>query len=155
MSAVLDKLWYIRPMTASDLPEVLDIERVSYDFPWNQGIFEDCLSMGYRALVVNEGATAIRGYGLMSVAVGEAHLLNLCVAPLCRRTGMARYLLGQLIESARRDDAYVMFLEVRPSNRAALALYHQAGFATLGRRRAYYPAINGREDAVILSLDIE
>lgn len=155
MSAVLDDLWRLRAMSADDLPEVLDIEQLSYDFPWSQGIFEDCLGMGYHCRVLQEGSRSIRAYGLMSLAVGEAHVLNLCVAPVCRRSGMARYLLGQLIEIAREHHAYVMYLEVRPSNRGALALYRQAGFAVIGRRKDYYPAANGREDAIVLSLNID
>ncbi len=155
MSAVVDDLWRLRSMTSADLPQVLDIEQVSYDFPWKRGIFEDCLNMGYACQVLTEGTSAIRGYGLMSAAVGEAHLLNLCVAPICRRSGMARYLLGHLIEQARQRDAYIMFLEVRPSNRAALMLYRKEGFTEIGRRKGYYPTLNGREDAIVLSRDIE
>ena len=155
MSAVLDDLWRVRAMTSEDLPQVLDIERVSYDFPWSQGIFEDCLNMGYHCRVLQEGGHSVRGYALMSVAVGEAHLLNLCVTPVYRRAGMARYLLSELLALARQDNAYVMFLEVRPSNKAALALYRQAGFSQIGRRPDYYPAEGGREDAIVLSLDIE
>ena len=155
MSAVLDDLWRVRAMTADDLPQVLDIEQVSYEFPWSRGIFEDCLRMGYRCQVVNEGNGGVRAYGLMSTAVGEAHLLNLCVAPVCRRSGMARYLLAQLLETARLDDAYVMFLEVRPSNKAAISLYRNAGFSEIGRRPGYYPSRQGREDAIVLSIDIE
>lgn len=154
MSAVLDDLWRIRPMTPDDLAQVMDIEQVSYNYPWSRGIFEDCLRMGYRCQVLCEGSGGISGYGLISTAVGEAHLLNLCIAPFCRRSGMARYLLAQLVQIARDDQAHVMFLEVRPSNRAALSLYRQAGFYEIGRRPDYYPAVNGREDAVVLSLDI-
>ena len=155
MSAVPDELWHTRPMRESDLEQVLDIEQVSYDFPWKPAIFLDCLKMDYCCELLHEGAGALRGYGFMSTAVGEAHLLNLCVAPLRRRTGMARYLLNHLIEQARQRGAYVMFLEVRTSNRAALALYRQNGFGEIGRRKNYYPSAEGREDAIVLSRDIE
>ena len=150
-----DDLWRMRPMRDSDLESILEIEQVSYDFPWKPGIFLDCLKMDYCCEVLHEGAGALRGYGFMSTAVGEAHLLNLCVAPICRRSGMARYLLMHLIEQARQREAYVMFLEVRPSNRAALALYKQHGFSQIGLRKGYYPSLDGREDAIILSYDIE
>lgn len=142
-------------MRESDLAQVLDIEQASYEFPWKPAIFQDCLKMDYCCEVLYEGPENVRAYGFMSAAVGEAHLLNLCVAPLWRRTGMARYLLNHLIEQARQRAAYVMFLEVRPSNRGALALYRQNGFAQIGRRKDYYPSPEGREDAIILSRDIE
>ncbi|MGB1581101.1 MAG: ribosomal protein S18-alanine N-acetyltransferase [Nevskiales bacterium] len=154
MSAVLDDLWRVRPMTADDLPQVLDIEKVSYNYPWSRGIFEDCMRMGYHCQVMSEAGGAVCAYGLVSTAVGEAHLLNLCVAPVYRRSGMARYLLTELISIARAHAAYVMYLEVRPSNRGALSLYKQRGFYEIGRRPNYYPAENGREEAVVLSLDI-
>lgn len=155
MSAVLEAQWAVRLMQTADLPEVLDIERASYEFPWSQGIFEDCLAAGYACFVLQEGQAGIGAYALMSVSVGEAHLLNLCVAPACRRTGMAAYLLERMLLIAQQEEAYVMFLEVRPSNRAALELYRQMGFSRIGRRRNYYPAPGGREDAVILSRDID
>ncbi|MDX1497978.1 MAG: ribosomal protein S18-alanine N-acetyltransferase [Salinisphaeraceae bacterium] len=154
MSAVLDDLWRVRAMTSDDLSQVLDIENVSYNYPWSRGIFEDCMRMGYHCQVMSEGGSGICAYGLVSTAVGEAHLLNLCVAPVFRRTGMARYLLSHLIKIAREHDAYVMYLEVRPSNRGAISLYKQHGFYEIGRRPNYYPAENGREEAVVLSLDI-
>ncbi len=93
----------------------------------------------------------IEGYGILTVAAGESHLLNLCVRPESRGEGIGRKLLRFLISLARRHDADILFLEVRASNAAARALYQVEGFNELGTRKDYYPQANGREDAIILA----
>lgn len=151
MSAELRSVCNIRPLAIADLPAVLAIERAAYDFPWSEGIFRDCLRVGYRGFAAVGPDGALKGYALLSVAVGDAHLLNLCVSPLCRRQGVATQLLEQLIGQARRQAADTLLLEVRPSNRGAVALYHANGFNEVGVRKRYYPASHGREDALILA----
>lgn len=136
-------------MRAADLPEVVGIEASVYDFPWTAGIFRDCLRVGY-CCVVLEGNAALRGYAVMSVAASEAHLLNICIHPDWQRCGLGRELLGWLMAEAKLAGAERMFLEVRPSNDAALALYQTEGFRRIGTRRAYYRAAIGREDAAVL-----
>jgi ribosomal-protein-alanine N-acetyltransferase len=140
-------------MREADLDQVLAIEQVAYPFPWTRGIFEDCLRVGYSCWVLAEGTT-ILGYGVMSTAVGESHVLNLCVCPDRQRQGLGRRLLGHLLRLARSHHADTALLEVRPSNRGALALYREAGFNEVGVRRGYYPGHRGREDALILALDL-
>ena len=139
----------IREMRQTDLATVAGIERSAYEFPWSSGIFRDCLLAGYTSLVLEQGAAVI-GYGIMSVAAGEAHLLNLALDRRARGQGHGRQLLAHLLDLAQGAGVEGLYLEVRPSNRAALALYHQAGFEVIGRRRAYYRAIGGTEDAVVL-----
>lgn len=143
-----------RPMRAIDVPVVMDIERRAYDFPWTDGIFRDCLAVGYRCHVVLQDGM-IAGYGVMTAAVGEAHILNLCVDPHQRRRGLGRALLNHLIEDARAAGATTLLLEVRPSNAAGIALYEQLGFKRIGMRKDYYPAKGGREDAIMLERGIE
>ena len=138
-------------MREADLDEVLAIERAAYPFPWTRGILEDCLRVGYGCWVLEQGRVVI-GYGVISVAVGESHILNLCVRPEYQRQGHGRRLLDHLLALSRRHHADTALLEVRPSNRPALALYRQAGFNEVGMRRGYYPGTNGREDALILAL---
>jgi [ribosomal protein S18]-alanine N-acetyltransferase len=151
MSAVLQAPQpRMRPMRECDLGTVVAMERDSYDFPWSAGIFRDCLRVGYSCWVL-EMEALIDGYGIMSVAAGESHILNLCVAPVARRRGYGRMLLEGLLVLASERRADTALLEVRPSNRAALALYAQLGFVEVGMRRAYYPAHKGREDALILA----
>lgn len=139
----------IREMRQTDLATVAGIERGAYEFPWSPGIFRDCLLAGYTSLVLEQGAAVI-GYGIMSVAAGEAHLLNLALAPSARGQGHGRRLLEHLLDLARGAGVEGVYLEVRPSNRDALALYQGAGFEVIGRRRAYYRAVGGAEDAVVL-----
>jgi len=139
----------IRPMNELDIPVVAAIERAGYQFPWSDGIFRDCLRVGYVCRVVEvNGETA--GYGIMSVGAGEAHVLNICIRDEYRCRGLARKMLLYLLERARIAGMYEAFLEVRPTNTAAARLYHSLGFEQVGIRRGYYQATVGREDAQVL-----
>ncbi|MGH8307120.1 MAG: ribosomal protein S18-alanine N-acetyltransferase [Gammaproteobacteria bacterium] len=142
-----------RPMREEDLRVVMEIEKRAYRFHWNEGIFRDCLRVGYGCWIMELGG-AIGGYGILSLVVGEAHLLNVCMAPEWQHQGYGRLLLEHFIELARERGAYQMLLEVRPSNKPALRLYHARGFDEVGLRRNYYPGAHGREDALILSLPL-
>ena len=139
----------VRPMHELDIPVVVAIERSSYQFPWSDGIFRDCLRVGYVCRVIDVGGD-MGGYGIMSVGAGEAHILNVCVRNEYRCRGLARKVLGYLLERARSAGMYEAFLEVRPSNTAAARLYHSLGFEQVGIRRGYYQATGGREDAAVL-----
>lgn len=139
----------IRAMRGNDVAEVVAIERASYQFPWSEGIFRDCLRVGYVCRVVTV-ARQVMAYGVMSFGAGEAHILNLCVSEMYRCRGVGRRLLGSLIERAAAAGMGDAFLEVRPSNTAAIRLYLALGFEQVGMRRGYYQANNGREDAAVL-----
>lgn len=142
----------LRPLTRRDLDRLAQIEAGAYcSHGWSRGIFEDCLRVGYACWGAEEGG-GLAGYGILSVAVGESHLLNLAVDPRCQRRGLGRLLLEHMLQVARKWGAECMFLEVRPSNERARALYACAGFTEFGRRRGYYPAgrARGREDALVL-----
>ena len=143
----------LRPMFRQDLDAVLEIELRAYPFPWTRGIFEDCLQAAYPAWVLADGDT-ITGYAVLSVAAGEAHVLNICVEPRRQGQGHGRRLLHALFHLARGRGAERLFLEVRPSNRGALALYHAEGFNEIGRRPRYYPAHGGREDAIVMAMEL-
>jgi [ribosomal protein S18]-alanine N-acetyltransferase len=140
-----------RTMVHDDLSQVSDIERRSYDFPWSHGVFRDCLLAGYTCIVLERG-DMVAGYGILSVAAGEAHVLNICVDPDYRRLGYGDRLLDELLTRARAASVKEVFLEVRPSNVNALSLYRKKGFRQIAQRRAYYQARSGREDAAVLSL---
>ncbi|GIX21552.1 MAG: ribosomal-protein-alanine acetyltransferase [Gammaproteobacteria bacterium] len=150
MSAVEHPLRRIRPLDEADLEAVLDIERRAYPYPWSAGVFRDCLRVGYPAWLGLETARAV-GYVVCQIAVGECHVLNLCVDPGMRRRGWGRALLLHALGEAQRAGASRVYLEVRPSNAAALGLYRSLGFETVGRRPRYYPAPDGREDALVLA----
>jgi ribosomal-protein-alanine N-acetyltransferase len=139
----------IREMSPEDVEQVIAIERVAYSFPWSEGIFRDCLRVGYICRVVELGAVVV-GYCVMSTGAGEAHVLNLCVREEFRCRGIGARLLAHLLEVARAADVCEAFLEVRPSNTPAIRLYQSQGFVQIGVRRGYYQAAAGREDAVVL-----
>jgi ribosomal-protein-alanine N-acetyltransferase len=143
----------VRRMTEADVPAVSAIETASYRFPWSAAIFRDCLRAGYLCQVI-ELDTQLIGYGILSVAADEAHILNICIRPEQRCRGIGARLLHHLLELSRGRGARVMFLEVRPSNLAAARLYHSLGFEQVGIRRGYYQAENGREDAIVMRLSI-
>jgi ribosomal-protein-alanine N-acetyltransferase len=139
----------IRPMHELDVPVVAAVERSAYQFPWSEGIFRDCLRVGYVCRVVDVDGD-LAGYGIMSVGAGEAHILNVCIREEYRSRGFARKILSYLLERARAAGMHEAFLEVRPSNVAAARLYHSLGFEQVGVRRGYYQATVGREDAAVL-----
>lgn len=143
----------LRPMRDGDLDAVMAIEQRAYPFPWTRGIFRDCLKAGYPAWVLVEHSLVI-GYGLISVAADEAHILNVCVAPERQGRGLGRNLLRALVKQARDLHAGRVFLEVRPSNLGAIQLYHREGFNEIGRRPRYYPARDGREDALVMAMEL-
>jgi ribosomal-protein-alanine N-acetyltransferase len=144
----------LRPMREADLDEVMRIEESAYPFPWTRGIFRDCLHAGH-AMWVLESGDALAGYGVLGIAAGEAHVLNLCIAPEAEGRGHGRRMLRALLRVARGGGAMRVFLEVRPSNPRAMALYHDEGFNEIGRRPRYYPAPNhGREDAIVMALEL-
>ena len=140
----------IRVMRPADLQAVAEVELSSYQFPWNIGIFRDCLLAGYQSLVLDIGGN-VSGYCIVSIAAGEAHLLNLCIHPSCQRLGYGRRLLVEGLAQARGTGVETVFLEVRPSNDTAISLYHSLGFKLIGRRPSYYQSDDGREDAVIFA----
>ncbi|WP_158885839.1 ribosomal protein S18-alanine N-acetyltransferase [Rhodanobacter sp. L36] len=153
MAAVVRPVAQVRAMRPEDLAAVSAMENASYEFPWSLGIFGDCLKAGHPCWVLCMDAT-ICGYGILSMGAGEAHVLNICVDPVYRGQGLGRLLLGRLLDISRWNGAERAFLEVRPSNPLAKSLYDSVGFTEIGRRPRYYPATHGREDAIVMVLDL-
>jgi len=156
MSAVLEGVnssEEFRLMREDDLDEVIAIEQAVYPFPWTRGIFFDCLNIGYLCRVLESNGKIV-AYAVMSVAVGEAHLLTIVVPGSEQGKGYGKKMLNEMISHAVMDSADTMYLEVRTSNKTAISLYHNRGFNELGIRKGYYPADKGREDALILALDL-
>ena len=142
MSAQPAEASQIRPMRQADIDAVMDIEQRAYEFPWTPGIFRDCLRVGHQCWVLR-GAPGIIGYGVLSGAAGEAHVLNLCIAPEHQGHGHGRRMLRRLVDLARWHQAERVFLEVRPSNPARsrctttrASTRSAAGRTTTRRRRA-------------------
>jgi ribosomal-protein-alanine N-acetyltransferase len=144
----------MRKMDHAHLPAILEIEALNYEFPWPEGIFKDCLrTMTYTNWVCEAPDDVIVGYCIISVAAGEAHIMNISVSPNFQRQGAGRKMLEHLIEYAR-PRAEKIFLEVRPSNPGAIDLYRKTGFREIGIRKNYYPAKGGKEDAIMFELDL-
>ena len=141
----------LRPMQRQDLTAVMLIEQRAYPFPWTEGIMQDCLRVGYCSWVVSV-ADDLVGYCIMSVAAGEAHILNICIDPDWQCKGLGRRMMGQMIRLATERDTDTLFLEVRASNRQAIALYESLGFNEIHVRRDYYPVAKGKEDALVFAL---
>ena len=151
MSAVLKPEFELRAMTEADLPAVLAVENAIYAFPWTPGNFRDSVAAGYCCLIFSCDGEMV-GYAVLMQAADEAHLLNLSIAAAWQRQGYGSLLLQRVCEAVRGAGARLMILEVRPSNAAGIRLYERHGFQPAGRRRDYYPAQAGREDALVLSL---
>jgi ribosomal-protein-alanine N-acetyltransferase len=149
MSALPQDLLQVRAMRVTDLDAVMAIENVIYTHPWTRGNFADSLTAGSHCWVL-ELSGVLAGYAVLSTAAGEAHLLNLSIAAAWQRRGLGRGFLTYLIDYINKSEISALFLEVRVSNTAARALYAQAGFREIGIRRGYYPAYDGREDAIVL-----
>lgn len=143
----------IKPMLTSDIPAVFDIENRAYEHGWSEGILNDCLRVGYHCWTVQLEQRMI-GYGILSVAMDEAHLLNLAIDPEFQKRGLGRKVLHFLLDMAEKKGADTIFLEVRDSNRSAIALYLDEGFNQIGLRNDYYPTDNGREDAIIMAYSL-
>ncbi|MBE0615321.1 MAG: ribosomal protein S18-alanine N-acetyltransferase [Burkholderiales bacterium] len=153
MSAVLKPAIVLRPMVEADLAAVIPVENAIYAFPWTPGNFRDSLAAGYSCWMYERDGELI-GYAAMMHATDESHLLNLSIVAGAQMQGYGSQLLAQLCEIARERGSRLFFLEVRPSNAAALRLYERNGFQRIGLRRDYYPAHAGREDALIFGLQL-
>ena len=148
-----------RAMGRLDLDTIVKIETESYEFPWLRRTFDDCLTASYECwigeLLGREELDEIMGYGILNVSGDEAHLLNICVKKQSQGCGFGRDIVGYLIDRAKAKRAKTMFLEVRPSNAVARELYDSVGFRQIGIRKGYYPALEEREDGLVLALSLD
>ena len=142
-----------RRMQVTDLADVMRNERRAYTHPWTQGIFNDCIRSGYDCWLIEMDGRIV-GHGVLSVAAGDGHVLNVCVEPNHQGAGLGRLLVIHLLRAAQGLRAARVFLEVRPSNLVAYKLYESLGFNEIGVRRDYYPAFVGREDALVLAREL-
>lgn len=141
----------IRPMCESDLDQVIRIERQIFLFPWSLANFADSLKAGYLCRVMEENLT-ILGYSILMIGPDESHILTLGINPDWQRRGLGEKMLHYLIDLSAKHSAKSVLLDVRESNQGAARLYRQLGFEQIGRRKEYYPAMCGREDALVMQL---
>ena len=153
MTGVLLSDRYLSPMTDADLDEVVTIEHAAYEFPWSRGNFEDSLRNGYFGVCMRHVTGTLIGYCVLMPVVDEMHLLNLCVTPQAQGGGAGLALLREAVRITHAEKLEGLLLEVRPSNHRAIRLYERFGFASIGRRKNYYPARHrAREDAIVMRL---
>lgn len=141
------------PMSVDDLDWVSSAEQGLHSHPWTRGNFADSLAAGYSCWLSRESGKPV-AYGILMLVLDEAHLLNISVSAPVQHRGFGEALLGHLFEVARERGAGQMFLEVRPSNAPAIAMYRKHGFEAIGRRKAYYPGLDGREDAIVMRREL-
>ena len=142
-----------RRMTLDDIEAVMQVEQDIYEFPWTDKIFSDCIRVGYHCWMALQQQEVV-GHAVISVTTGESHMLNLSIARLYQRRGFGKQFIEFLIEQAQEKQAQTMLLEVRPSNIAAISCYNSTGFNEIGLRKNYYPAAEGREDALLFARHI-
>jgi ribosomal-protein-alanine N-acetyltransferase len=142
------------PIADADLDEIVAAEKEIYPFPWTRGNFVDALHAGYSGWVLRDANRQVAAYSVMMMALDEAHLLNLSVARHAQRTGLGWQTLDWMADVARGHGGRTMLLEVRPSNEAAWRMYQRYGFERIGVRRGYYPALGGREDAIVMRIPL-
>ena len=143
----------VRVLQEVDLAEVMRIENDVYEFPWTEAIFRECFKSGYTGIAIERDSVLV-GYGMLSAAAGEAHILNVAITPTVRGQGLGKHLVRRLLDQARWHRVERVFLEVRRSNETARKLYFSLGFNEIGERRGYYPAKKGREDAIVMALEL-
>lgn len=141
-------------LTLARLDAVLAVEQRAYSHPWTRGNFTDAMASGYQAQVLMADEHLL-GYFVAMMGVDEVHLLNITVAPAFQRQGWASLMLAALTGWARSQAAHWLWLEVRASNTRAQQVYEHQGFRRVGVRKGYYPAVHGREDAIVMSLRLD
>ncbi|MBY0474770.1 MAG: ribosomal protein S18-alanine N-acetyltransferase [Nitrosomonas sp.] len=143
----------IRTMDLSDIDRIILIEREIFLFPWSPGNFSDSIKAGYLCQVLEQDDT-LMGYGIMMRSPEEAHVLTLGIAADWQKKGLGKTLLQHFIEYAKEQAVKSIFLDVRESNHGAAQLYKRMGFHQIATRKGYYPAMCGREDALVMKLEL-
>lgn len=163
MTAMAQTKLRFMPMQPSDMEEVMSLESISHRHPWTQGNFLDSLTAGHWAYCIRPEIStpllspelpSLWGYCILYPAVDELHLLNITIDPVLRRQGIGMRVMQAIEGIALQQQMSRIILEVRPSNTPAIKLYEHMGFATIGLRKAYYPADSlsgGREDASVMA----
>jgi ribosomal-protein-alanine N-acetyltransferase len=142
-------------MQAQDVANVLAIEQSANEFPWDKKSFEDSLKTGHEAWVFYEQTDEIIGFAIVQRVLDEAHLLNICVKPTAQGRGLGKAAIQHVIDYANSISAVIILLEVRRSNERAQQLYLNVGFNEMSVRKDYYPAKVGREDAILMAMDLD
>ncbi|KFC07426.1 ribosomal protein S18p-alanine acetyltransferase [Trabulsiella guamensis ATCC 49490] len=143
----------ISSLSTTDLPRAWQIEKRAHAFPWSEKTFASNQGDRYFNLKL-ETENEIAAFAITQVVLDEATLFNIAVDPAYQRRGLGRALLEYLIDALEKRGVVTLWLEVRASNVAAIALYESLGFNEATIRKNYYPTAEGREDAIIMALPI-
>ncbi|WP_431223829.1 ribosomal protein S18-alanine N-acetyltransferase [Serratia sp. L9] len=143
----------ISTLTAADLATAFKIEQASHAFPWTEATFASNQGERYLNLKLEADGQMV-GFAITQIVLDEATLFNIAIDPAAQRRGFGRMLLVALIEQLATRGVFTLWLEVRASNAGAIALYEDLGFNEVTVRRNYYPAANGREDAIVMALPL-
>ena len=146
----------LRPGRAEDLKAIAAIEQAASSGPWSLSQFVSASLRSTQQMLVLEDATGdVLGFAVYQQVVDEATLMNIAIAPAAQGCGHGGALLEAVVSMVTGGGAQRLLLEVRESNGPARALYRRYGFVDDGRRRDYYPSADGREDAILMSLELE
>ena len=143
-----------REISLGDLDGIVQIERAVNPFPWGEEALRDTIaSSGHHLMSLREGRAV--GFLLSSFVLDEAQLLLIGVSPDWQGVGVGGQLLKELINRSQDQGQKLIYLEVRSGNERAIRLYRSLGFIDIGVRRDYYPGLVGREDAIVMSLQLD
>ena len=143
-----------REISLGDLDGIVQIERAVNPFPWGEEVLRDTIaSSGHHLMSLREGRAV--GFLLSSFVLDEAQLLLIGVSPDWQGVGVGGQLLKELINRSQDQGQKLIYLEVRSGNERAIRLYRSLGFIDIGVRRDYYPGLVGREDAIVMSLELD
>lgn len=144
-----NKEMQIVPMGLADIGAVSKIEALAHSHPWSEKLFLSNFGRRYFNHLIMFSDQPV-GYFVASSVAGEVTLMNIAIAPDKQGNGLGAVLLQFLIDYAKANNELEIWLEVRVSNKRAIALYQKLGFVEVDKRKAYYPLENGREDALVM-----
>ncbi|AVF35960.1 ribosomal protein S18-alanine N-acetyltransferase [Rahnella sikkimica] len=140
-------------LTPADLPRAFEIEQASHAFPWTEKTLASNQGERYLNFKIMRN-DVMAGFAITQIVLDEATLFNIAIDPAFQRQGLGRALLEDVIQQIEKKDVFTLWLEVRASNVKAIALYESLGFNEVSVRRNYYPAAQGREDAIMMALPL-
>lgn len=142
----------IREMKQSDVPAIAELEKQCFSAPWSENMITSSMESRLSCWLVAEINGTIAGYVGSESVIDSADMMNIAVAPEFRRQGVGIALVNGLISRLQRKSVAFLLLEVRVSNKPAIAMYEKMGFLQVGLRPRYY--CNPREDAFIMRKEL-
>ena len=142
------------PLTPDQTALVEQLEQAATPHPWRQGQLDQSLIAGHSGLILHD-QDQIKGYLVWQVVLDEAELLNIVVRKEDQGRGYGQLLLEEWFRICDQSKLQLLHLEVRANNVHAQRLYQQKGFRIVGKRKNYYPAGENREDAILMTRQLD